>query len=194
MGDIMTSITTILRTLILDNHSIKELIESPKWNKWSHLITILIGLFYGYLNINHNAELIASFEAEVLQTLVVPGFFIVGGLLMLYVTRFGLTLLLWAAARGVGGPGYLSVLSRLSSFALVPLIIALPAFLSINAGESITIVGIISFGIALTWMYLLCAKILLISQGITTKRAYLAVVFVFIFFISIFYIVTPPAS
>lgn len=190
----MTSITTILRTLLLDKHSIKELIESPKWNKWSHLITVLIGLFYGYLNVTHNTELISSFDAELLRTMVVPGFFIIGGLLMLFVTRFGLTLLLWAGAKGVGGPGYLSLINRLTAFALIPLIIALPAFLTINAGEKISTLGLFSLIIPLAWMYFVCVKMLELSQGITAKRAYIAVIFVFIFFISVFYIVTPPAS
>ncbi|MGO4887363.1 YIP1 family protein [Anaerobacillus sp. MEB173] len=190
----MTSITTILRTLIFDKHSIKEIIESPKWNKWSHFITLLLGLFYGYLNILHNRELIMSFETDFLRNILVPGFFILGGLLMLYITRFGLTLLLWAGAKGAGGPGYMAILNRLTAFALIPLIIALPAFMNINAGDSISTLGILTLVIGLAWMYLFCVKVLEVSQKISTTKAYIAVVFVFIFFISVFYMVTPPPA
>ncbi|WP_096201381.1 YIP1 family protein [Bacillus sp. FJAT-45350] len=186
----MNGIGLIFRSLLVDRDAMKELSESPKFNKWCLLIILLVGIIYGLFSIQHNAEYILSFESDFLRNIVVPGIFIIGGVIMVLLTRLVFSLLLWAASRGFGGPGGLGSLNRMTTVVMVPSIIAMPAFIASN----FTLLGISSIIIALIWMYIISVRSLAVTQAFVSWKAYAAISVIFIFFISIYYIVIPPAS
>jgi hypothetical protein len=191
----MGKLTCIFKALILDKEAIKQLsLPESNWKLLSTFITVLLGLFYGYTSITINKELIASFETPLLRDVFVPGLFLFFGLLMILITKVGLSLLLWAGSKGLGGPGFLKILYRNTTIALIPSIIALPAFISQQAGTTLTSIMIISMVISIAWIYLICTKIVEVTQQFIPWRAYVAVLITYIFFISIYYIVLPPAT
>ncbi|WNF37650.1 hypothetical protein RJD24_04085 [Bacillaceae bacterium IKA-2] len=191
----MESVTLIFKTLLLDKASIQQL-SLPKSNwKWhSFIITILLGLFYGFTAININKEIITSFETPMLRDLVIPGLFLFFGYLMMLITKVGLTLLLWAGSKGLGGGGYLGLLYRNTTIALIPSVIALPAFISLQVGTSPSTLMIVSIIIAILWIYLVSVKIVETVQQFAQWKAYIAVLLAFIFFMSIYYMILPPPA
>ncbi|WP_209122878.1 YIP1 family protein [Alkalihalobacillus sp. BA299] len=189
----MTGLILYIRTTLLNNGSIAELTTSPKWNIWGHLVTILLGVIYGLFSIQQNIEYITSFDAEFLKDIVIPGFFIIAGIIMVFLTRVALSLLLWAASRGFGGPGLLGQLFRLSAGALIPSILAMPGFIAAGLEGAVPFIAIVGVILGIAWMYITCVRIVLVTQRFVPWKAYTAVLVIFIFFISIYYIVTPPA-
>ncbi|WP_216829070.1 YIP1 family protein [Alkalihalobacterium elongatum] len=190
----MTGLILYIRTILLKDEAISELTKSPKWNIWGHLVTILLGIIYGFISIQQNRDYISSFEAEFLRDIVVPGFFIIAGIIMVFLTRIALTLLLWAASRGFGGPGLLGQIFRLTAGALIPSILAMPGFIADSLDATVPFIAVVGVILGIAWMYFICVRIVLIIQKFVPWKAYTAVLVIFIFFISIYYIVTPPAA
>lgn len=191
----MDKVMFILKGLILDKEAISKLSEEKtNWKLHSMFITVLLGLIYGYTSISINKEVIASFETPALRDTIVPGLFLLFGYLTILITKVGLCLLLWAGSRGFSGPGLLKILYRNTSFALIPSIIALPAFISLQVGTPLTTFMVLSMVIAVIWIYFICVKVVEVTQNFVPWRAYVAVLLAFIFFMSIYYIVLPPAT
>lgn len=191
----MGIITLIFRTLLLNKGAIVQL-SAPEMNfrGYSSIITIILGLLYGFTAININSELIKTFETPVLREIYIPALFLVSGYFMMLLTKVGFTLLLWAGSRGLGGGGFLAILYQFTTIALIPSVIALPAFISLQAGTPLSMLMLVSIGLALIWIYLVCAKIVEVVQQFVPWKAYVTVLLVFIFFISIYYIILPPAA
>lgn len=191
----MGKVILILKALILDKEAIKQL-SDPKnnWKLFSMCITVLLGLVYGYTSISINSETIASFETPLLRETVVPALFLFFGFLMILITKVGLSLLLWAGSKGLSGQGLLRVLYRNTTVALIPSVIALPAFISQQVGTSLTTLMILSMIVSIIWIYLICSKIVEVTQQFVPWRAFVAVLLAFVFFMSIYYIILPPAT
>jgi hypothetical protein len=170
----------------LDAQAFRVFIDTPRALLYSRLVILIVGLGYGAFAIFANASYIISFESPILRRVVVPLFFLVFGLLTVMITKFGLTLLLWAGARGFGGPGRMRQLNLFASIAVAPGLLGVP-FLVVGGG-SILLVPLV-FGVG--WMYLICVKILEVTQEFQGVKAYLSVLAVFIFFASIYYIIVP---
>ncbi|WP_249870752.1 YIP1 family protein [Oceanobacillus saliphilus] len=187
----MTGLILYIRTILLNNEAIAELTTSSKWNIWGHLVTILLGFIYGFISIQLNIEYISSFDADFLRNLVVPGVFLVAGIIMVLLTRVALSLLLWAASRGFGGPGYLGQLFRLGAGALIPSILAMPGLIANGIDAAVPFIAIVGVILGIAWMYFICVKIVLVTQKFVPWKAYTSVLAIFIFFISVYYIVTP---
>jgi hypothetical protein len=190
----MSLLTTIFKALMNDKNAFNIISGSPKWNKWGVLVLLILGMIYGTIFLTQYREVInAEFDTDLFRTYLVPGLILLIGLGMVFLTRIALTLLLWAAARGFGGAGLLGSIYRSSIFALVPSILTMPAFIATTAQESVSTIQIALALIGLVWMFFLCVRVLEATQNFVTWKAYSGVVAVFIFFLSILYIVTPPA-
>ncbi|OIJ07669.1 hypothetical protein BKP35_18480 [Anaerobacillus arseniciselenatis] len=191
----MGKVNLIFKAITLDKEAIQQLSDpNSNWRLISAFITFLLGIFYGFTSITINSELIASFETPLLRETVVPGLFLFFGIVMIFITKIGFSLLLWAGAKGFGGPGYLRILYRNTTIALIPSVMALPAFISLQVGAPLTFLMVLFLALSLTWMYLIFSKILEVTQQFIPWKAYVAILLVFIFFTSIYYIVTPPAT
>ena len=191
----MGKFNLIFKAITLDKEAIQQLSDpNSNWRLISAFITFLLGIFYGFTSITINSELIASFETPLLRETVVPGLFLFFGIVMIFITKIGFSLLLWAGAKGFGGPGYLRILYRNTTIALVPSVMALPAFISLQVGAPLTFLMVLFLALSLTWMYLIFSKILEVTQQFIPWKAYVAILLVFIFFTSIYYIVTPPTT
>jgi hypothetical protein len=191
----MGKVILIFKALVLDKEAIQQLSEpNSNWKLLSMCITVLLGLFYGYTAISINSETIASFETPLLRDTVVPGLFLFFGYLMMLITKVGLSLLLWAGSRGLSGPGLLKILYRNTTIALIPSVIALPAFISLQVGSTLTTLMQLSIVVSIIWIYLICSRIVEVTQQFVPWRAYVAVLLAFIFYMSIYYIVLPPAA
>lgn len=191
----MESVTLIFRTLLLDKEALRQLsVPKSNWKWHSFIITIFLGLFYGFTALNINSELIASFETPMLRDLIIPGLFLFFGYLMMLVTKVGLALLLWAGSKGLGGIGFLGLLYRTTTIALIPSVIALPAFISLQVGTPLSTLMIVSIVIAVLWIYLISVRIVETVQQFVQWKAYVAVLLAFIFFMSIYYMILPPPA
>ncbi len=191
----MGKITLIFRTLLLDKRAIEQL-SAPETHFRGHssIITILLGLIYGFTAIILNSEFIRTFETPILRQVFIPAVFLFSGYIMMLITKVGLTLLLWAGSRGLGGGGFLAILFQNTTIALIPSVIALPAFISLQADTPLSMLMLISIGVALIWIYLVCVKIVEVVQQFVPWKAFVAVLLAFIFFISIYYILLPPPA
>jgi hypothetical protein len=184
----------ILKALVLNKEAIGKLSEpNSNWRLLSMCITVLLGLGYGYTAISINSETIASFETPLLRDTIVPALFLFFGFLMILITKVGLSLLLWAGSKGLSGQGLLKILYRNTTVALIPSVIALPAFISLQVGLPLTPIMLLSLLVAIIWIFLICSKVVEVTQKFVPWRAYLAVLLAFIFYMSIYYIVLPPA-
>lgn len=175
------------RMITLQTPAFRAFVASPKAVLYTKLIIIGLGIAYGLMGIVANASFIASFESGLLRNVVVPLFFIVFGLLSVWLTKLGLTVLLWAGAKGLGGPGKIVELSRTTSIALIPGAMAIPTLTGMSGGWMM----IAALAIGVIWMYFICVKIHEVTQGFVRWKAYSAVFAVFVFFASIFYIIMP---
>jgi len=185
----------ILKTLLLSKGAIAKL-SGPETNSrgYNSIITILLGILYGFTALNINSELIKTIETPILRDVFIPVIFFFSGYIMMLLTKVGLTLLLWAASRGLGGGGFLAILYQNTTIALIPSVIALPAFISLQGGTPLSMLKLVSIGVALIWIYFVCAKIIEVVQQFVPWKAYVAVLLVFIFYISIYYIISPPPA
>jgi hypothetical protein len=178
------------KMMTLDTSSFQMFVNAPKSNFYNRLIVLTVGIAYGLMGIISNDSFVSSFESGLLRNGVVPLTFILFGLLSVWLTKLGLTLLLWAGARGFGGPGNIGQLNRTASIALIPGILAIPALTGLSSGWFI----IIPLIIGVIWMYVICVKIHEVTQGFARWKAYASVFAVFVFFASIFYMVMPTGS
>ncbi|PYZ95546.1 hypothetical protein CR205_18625 [Alteribacter lacisalsi] len=178
------------KMMILDPPAFRQFFEIKHSKLLSQLIVFGLGLAYGAAGIAANAGFIASFEGDLLRNVLVPLIFLFFGLLSAWITKIGLTVLLWAGARGFGGPGRMAHVYRAASVALIPGILALPLLTGMNVNW-LTILAMI-FGVA--WMFLICVRIHEATQGFGGWKAYAAVFAAFVFFASIYYLVMPTGA
>ncbi|WP_232735663.1 hypothetical protein [Alteribacter populi] len=178
------------KMILLHAPSFRAFAHAPKSILYSRLIVIAVGIVYGIFGILANASFVASFESELLRNVVVPLIFILFGLFSVWLTKLGLTVLLWAGARGFGGPGKISEVSRSASIALVPGLLAIPFLTGIDGGFAL----VVSLVAGVIWMYFICVKIHEITQGFAPWKAYAAVFAVFVFFASIYYMIIPTGT
>lgn len=179
----MTSITTAFKGILLNKSAFEEISGSQKYGKWALLIMIILGAFYGLSTVWYHQLPISI--VDILSVVV--------GIGMVFLTRVGLTMLMWAAGRGLGGPGLLGKQFRLSMFALTPTFLAMPAFIANGANEVISSINLVLALIGIAWMFILIRNAIEVSQNITTTRAYIGAIAIYIFFFSIYFIVTPPS-
>lgn len=189
----MKSIQIILRSLFLDQKVITELCHSSQWNKWSNIITIIVGLYYGIFNMMANLPFITSFESAFLRVIFVPVIFIIGGILMIFFTRFGFTLLLWAGAKALGGSGLLGAIYRITGFAMIPLLLSIPPFIALAQSGMYSLQLIIFISISLLWIYFYLVKAIKSIQQFKNVKAYSAVFLAYLFMTSVYYILVPLA-
>ncbi|MCF6139076.1 YIP1 family protein [Pseudalkalibacillus berkeleyi] len=189
----MESLSTIFNTLLLKKESISTIIQSEVYSRWAAIFTLLVGVCHGIISYFQMPSAYIEFDSPVLQSIAFLIVILIG-IFMVFITRVGLTFLLWAGGKAFGGPGLLRVLNRLTSFAIVPIIIGLPAITSINAGNSGNVLLNSLLFIALIWIYFISVKIIEVSQNLNKWKAYSAALFAFIFFASVYYIIIPPAS
>ncbi|WP_227396182.1 hypothetical protein [Jeotgalibacillus aurantiacus] len=176
----------VARMMMLDEAAFKTFLQSPKVTVWSRLLLIAVGLGYGLISIAANWGYVSDFDSQALRWVVVPGIFLLFGLLMAILTRFGLSLLLWASSRGLGGKGVLREISKATSVSLLPGILSVP-FLT-GTANGLMIVLLVA---GLIWMYLMSVQVVKATQGFDAKKSYLAVALAFVFLASIYYIVVP---
>ncbi|AJD89843.1 hypothetical protein JMA_05260 [Jeotgalibacillus malaysiensis] len=174
------------RMMMLDGAAFHDYLQSPKVDKISRLLLIAVGILYGIISILTNWTYVSGFDSQVLKFFVVPGIFIIFGLLTALITRLGLSLLLWASSKGFGGKGMLGQVNKAASVSLVPGILSVP-FLA----GSFNIAVIALLGAGLIWMYLVSVQIVKATQGFDAKKAYLASLLSFVFLASIYYIIVP---
>lgn len=184
--------TTVIQAMLLNKDAIKKIIGDDSFNKWSIILTTLIGVVYGFVAfLNIPGELV-DFDSNVLRFVALIVVILVS-ILMVYVTKLGLAFLLWAGGRAFGGPGLFRILNRVTSIALFPIILGSPAIVAINFQTNISVIMSIVLTFSIFWMYLISVKSVELTQKIKTWKAYLAVIISFIFFISVYYIILPTS-
>ncbi|TDL31288.1 hypothetical protein E2R51_13005 [Jeotgalibacillus sp. S-D1] len=174
------------KMIIFDEAAFRAFFNSPTVGLVSRIVLLIVGIGYGAISIASNAAYILSFDSSLLRFLVVPALFIVFGLVTALITKVGLTLLLWAAARGFGGRGLLKQVGSAAPVSLIPGLLSVP-YLAGAGNVSYLILSL--FGIV--WMYIISVKIVKTTQGFKQGRACIAVFFAFLFLASIYYLVVP---
>lgn len=174
----------VLRMIALDRGAFEMYLQSDKRTYYSRIILILIGVAFGLIAILLNRSVITSFDSLLIGMAIVPTLLVCLGILMVIVTKFGLTLILWAGARGFGGPGKMREVNRSMPVVLIPGVLGVP--LLIEYANSFLIVA---FLVGMVWMYLMCVRVMEVTQQFQRTRAYLSVAMSFLFFVSIYYLV-----
>lgn len=154
----------------------------------SNLVFLFVGLMYGILSILGNYAYINSFETPILKTVFVPGVFLLFGIGTVFLTRVGLTLLLWAGAKGMGGSGRLGQIHAQTPVALVPGLLGAPFLIGIGSGNTLIVLMLL---VSIAWMYLISSKILKTTQGISTAKAYIGTLAAFVFLACVYYLIVP---
>lgn len=175
------------KMITLHEASYRAFLDAPNRKTTSRLILLLVGIGYGAISIASNASYITSFDSSFLKNVIVPLIFLLFGILTAYLTKYGLALLLWAGAKGIGGKGLLRQINTVVPVALVPGLLAVPfmtGFTSNVATVLLLIVGVI-------WMYLISVKAVKAIESFHSIKAYVAVLFAFLFFASIYYLIVP---
>ncbi len=180
----------ILHLLTLKDSAFETFTSTEKSKVQGSLALLLTGLLYGGLLIMANWSYIMSFETPLLRSVVVPAIFVVSGLMMAWITRIGLTLLLWAGARGFGGEGVMGRLAPFVSISLLPGVLAVPLL----TGWQVNWFGLTLALCGVLWMLTIHWKTLQATQRFSPSKAALAAITVFVFFASIYYLVVPTAA
>ncbi|WP_243292029.1 YIP1 family protein [Bacillus sp. FJAT-47783] len=189
----MSALSLIFQTLLLNKESISKIVHSENYSKWATIFTLLVGVCYGLVFYTYIPADYIKFDSQLLQVFAFS-FVLVLGIFMIFITRVGLSFLLWAGGRAFGGPGLLRVLNRLTSFAIVPIIIGFPAIISFSTGSNTSVFMYILLIISLVWIYLILVKVIEVSQNLKAWKAYSATLIALVFFTSVYYLVLPPGS
>ncbi|MBM7707468.1 hypothetical protein JOD03_002415 [Chryseomicrobium aureum] len=180
----------ILQLLTLRDSAFKNFSSSEKSHVQGGLVLLLTGLLYGSLLLIANRSYILSFETPALKWAIVPLIFMVSGLMMAWLTRIGLTLVVWAGARGFGGEGVMGRIRPFVSISLLPGLLAVPLL----TGWQMNALGIVLATIGVFWMLIFHWKTLQTTQQFSKVKAGIAAITVFVFFVSIYYLVVPTGA
>lgn len=189
----MRQLSSIFQAIFLDKEAAEKLASNETYNKWAFIFTFVVGTCYGSAIYLRVPEEYITFDSSILQSAVYL-FLLLAGTGMVYLTRLGLTLLLWAGGKAFGGPGVMGIINRLTAFALVPSIVGLPSIAALSNGEELSMILAILLVISLLWMYFVSVRFIQITQKLKAWKAYGAVMVAFIFFSSVYYLILPPAS
>jgi hypothetical protein len=188
----MKEVIEMVRNMVTLNETyFGAFLKSPNMKVFSNLIVLLVGVGYGMISIMSNAAYIANFDSPVLQNVLVPLIFIIFGLLSALITKIGLSLLLWAGAKGFGGKAKYKEISAVTPVALLPGLLGVPFLSGWGEGDAWVLV-LLAAGVV--WMYMISAKILKTTQSFPNKKAYAVAFLVFLFLFSVYYIVVPPGT
>ncbi|QQK74999.1 YIP1 family protein [Salicibibacter cibarius] len=179
------------KMIVLERDAYQTFMESQKASKYSRATLVMVGVMYGVMAVMVNLQFLSGFNSLFLGLVIAPLLLIALGLLTAVVTKFGLTLLLWAGARAFGGPGRMKEVNQIVSISLLPGLLSAPILMEVdvpNLGLILVIIGLF-FGIG--WMYLICVRIIETTQQFSKTKAYLSVLASFVFFTSVYYLVLP---
>lgn len=176
------------KMIILDDSSYRSFLQLPKTKTVSWILLLIVGLGYGAISIASQASYISSFESPLLQNLIVPGIFIIFGLLTAFITKVGMAALLWAGSKALGGTARYGTLSMATPVALLPGLLGAPHLAGVGNG-SLWVTVLVVIGVV--WMYLVSAKIIQAVQGFTPAKAYLSALLAFLFLASVYYLIIP---
>lgn len=176
------------KMMILQEQSFQAFLDSPNAKWLSRLILLLVGAGYGAISIVSNAAYVGSFDSQLLQNVLVPLIFILFGVLTVWLTKFGFSLLLWASAKGVGGKGLLRRISLAVPVILIPGLLGVPF---LTGAEYDNPLYLVLLAIGVLWMYFISVKAVQAVENFNEKKAYIAVSLAFIFLASIYYLVVP---
>ncbi|MFC4736466.1 hypothetical protein ACFO4L_07690 [Bacillus daqingensis] len=178
---------TVARMLFMQQDAYQTFLEKENSAVLVRLLILTVGLLYGTAGILANLSFIADFDAAFLQYGLAPLIFILFGLFTAWLSRIGLGLLLWAGARGFGGPGRVREVSRMSAVILVPGLLAVPLMTGLLAGPAAAVLA----AAGITWMTVAGIHVLMTTQQFSKGKAAAAAAAVVIFFSSIFYLFLP---
>ncbi|QQK79096.1 YIP1 family protein [Salicibibacter cibi] len=179
------------KMIVLERDAYQTFMESQKASKYSRATLVMVGVIYGMMAVIANLQFLSGFDSLFLGFVIAPFLLIALGILMAVVTKFGLTLLLWAGARAFGGPGRMKEVNQIVSISLLPGLLSAPFLIGIDILSLSLILVIIGLFFGIGWMYLICVRIIETTQQFSKAKAYLSVLASFVFFTSVYYLILP---
>lgn len=171
-----------------------QVANSSKGRRYALLNLLLLGLFFGLSNFFAAMTLTPELPVEGKYLFLTPLIFCIAGTVTIAGAQLGFCLIYWAAARAFGGPGLIPLVFNLTALTLPPFWIAAPLInylYHVDTSRSLSMVLLIIIGPSLLWSFLLIRKSLEIGQGISARKASIAVCCMWIFSISSIYVFQP---
>lgn len=173
--------------------------ENPSARYWisGFLIAtgIVYGLFVGAFQRALGGEL-QGIPVERIPAVILYGGNVLAGLLVTIMVHLGLALVAWLVAKGVGGPGHLGNLYKASAYLLPLGLPALPqiALTTALAGRPLQAAALQTFTIPLAVLGLALFlfglfQVMILTQGVGTRRAAAAVLMFVVFCYALFLII-----
>lgn len=168
--------------------------NTNKLISFANRFTVLAGILYGAFIVLFKWDTISTIETDWVRNFGAPLLYVISGVAMAYFTRLGFTLIFWAAAKGMQGPGGIGEMFLLAGLVYLPILFATPAIPYLQTtNEPFTSVGpMLAIGLivlAILGAVHIAVNFFQVRQELSKLKSTVSIVLAIVFFVSVFYLI-----
>jgi len=185
---------SVLSDLIARKKNVFQLAVSGKSRKYVIFNLLILGTLFGLSNFTGAISITPDLPLDGKFALITPLAFCVAGFFTMSGALIGLVLIYWSAAKAFGGPGGFLLVFDLLGLALVPFWVIAPLLnytITFSSSQITAYMLLAIISAAAVWSFQLTRDSLIVGQGLSYKRAAIAVSCIWIFSVSSIYVFLP---
>ncbi len=188
------SYLSVLSDLIARKEEVFLLAVNGKCRKFVIFNLLILGVLFGFSNFIGAVSTTPDLPLDGKFAFITPLIFCVSGFFTMSTALIGFVLVYWSAAKAFDGRGGFALIFDLLGLSLIPFWVIAPLLnyvIIFSNSKVMTIVLFAVIGVAAVWSFQLTRGSLVVGQGLSRKKAAIAVCCIWIFSISSIYVFLP---
>lgn len=188
------SYLSVLSSLIARDDEVFQLAVDGKSRKFVIINLIILGILFGLSNFIGSMSTTPDLPVDGKFAIITPLAFCIAGFFNMFGALTGLILIYWSASRAFGGSGGFILIFDLIGLTLVPFWFIAPLLnyaVNFNSSQTVTVILLAVIGVTGGWSFILTRDSLIRGQGLSRKKATIAVYGIWIFSVSSVYVFLP---
>ncbi|OEU48635.1 MAG: hypothetical protein BA866_01420 [Desulfobulbaceae bacterium S5133MH15] len=188
------SYSSVLSDLIARREDVFLLAVNGKCRKFVIFNLLILGVLFGLSNFIGAVSTTPELPLDGKFAFITPLIFCISGFFTMSTALIGFVLVYWSAARAFDGPGGFALIFDLLGLALIPFWIIAPFLnyaIHFAGSQVMTFVLLAIVCAGAVWAFQLTRDSLVVGQGLSRKKAAIAVCCMWIFSVSSIYVFLP---
>jgi len=184
----------VIKAMITGEKELFQLALDGKARKYAFANVIMVGALFGLSNLYGTLQSTPELPLDGKFAILTPLIFSVSGIFSTFMALLGFTLIYWSASKAFGGHGGLMLVLELIGLAALPFWIISPTLnyaLRFSPSAQIRSVLLILLIPFFFWLFRLLQASIIVGQGVSRKKAAIAIIAMAIFSVSSIYVFMP---
>ena len=188
------SYLSVLSDLVARKEDVFQLAVDGRSRKFVIFNLLILGSLFGLSNLTGAISISSDLPLDGKFALITPLAFCVAGFFTMSGALIGSVLIYWSAAKAFGGPGGFVLVFDLLGLSLIPFWVIAPLLnyaITFSNSQTTTFILLALIAAAAVWSFQLTRDSLIVGQGLSRRKAAIAVSCIWIFSVSSIYVFLP---